>query len=81
MDWNFHWTIHPIFGTTGDYPVGMKMRLKELAKYEGESEILPTFTFEEKLEIKGSADFMGVNYYRTQEVGPRTLSPSTVQIS
>uniref|UniRef100_A0A914YIE2 Beta-glucosidase n=1 Tax=Panagrolaimus superbus TaxID=310955 RepID=A0A914YIE2_9BILA len=32
---------------------------------------LPKFTAQEKRDLLGSADFLGVNYYRSQTVRPR----------
>lgn len=43
--------------TKGHYPSIMKRILKER---------LPRFTAEESLLVKGSYDFIGVNYYITQ---------------
>ncbi|KFK43731.1 hypothetical protein AALP_AA1G165100 [Arabis alpina] len=52
----FHgWFMDPL--TKGDYPLIMKQILKER---------LPQFTAKEASLVKGSYDFIGVNYYMTQ---------------
>lgn len=43
--------------TKGDYPLIMKQILKER---------LPQFTAKEASTVKGSYDFIGINYYMTQ---------------
>ena len=48
------WFADPIY--KGDYPAVMKERL---------SDRLPSFTEEEKVLIKGSSDFFGLNHYTT----------------
>ncbi|XP_050211260.1 vicianin hydrolase-like [Mercurialis annua] len=54
VDFLFGWFAHPI--TYGDYPESMKT-------YVGNR--LPKFTKEESEVLKGSLDFMGINYYTT----------------
>ncbi|VVB01109.1 unnamed protein product [Arabis nemorensis] len=52
----FHgWFMDPL--TKGDYPLIMKQILKER---------LPQFTAKEASLVKGSYDFIGINYYMTQ---------------
>lgn len=53
MLFQFGWFVDPIL-KTGDYPDVMRQRLKGR---------LPTFTKEEQVEILGSTDFLGLNYY------------------
>ncbi|VDO44878.1 unnamed protein product [Haemonchus placei] len=67
LDWKFNWTVNPIFGNNGDYPDSMKSYIKTLEEKEG-LELLPRFTKEQMNEIKGSADFLGLNYYLTEEI-------------
>mmetsp|Transcript_35540 Transcript_35540/g.53794 ORF Transcript_35540/g.53794 Transcript_35540/m.53794 type:complete len:465 (-) Transcript_35540:120-1514(-) len=51
------WFADPIWGEEGDYPPVMRERLGDR---------LPHFTTEEKLILKGSADFFGLNHYSTK---------------
>ncbi|KAL5057649.1 hypothetical protein RYX36_029253 [Vicia faba] len=53
-DFSTGWVLDPLF--KGDYPTSMK----ELV-----GDRLPKFTEEEKKLIKGSLDFIGINYYRS----------------
>uniref|UniRef100_A0A0N4Z7E2 Cytosolic beta-glucosidase n=1 Tax=Parastrongyloides trichosuri TaxID=131310 RepID=A0A0N4Z7E2_PARTI len=54
----------PIFGKTGDYPDYVKETHEKLRIAEGNSDTrLRQFTEEEKKLLKGSADFLGFNYY------------------
>jgi len=59
------WYAYPIF-KGGDYPVVMKDIIQ---RKSDEDDLpfsrLPVFTDDEKLEINGSADFMGFNHYTT----------------
>jgi len=52
-DFRLGWWADPVF-LTGDYPLSMRSRL---------GEHLPQFTDEERLLLKGSADFFGMNVY------------------
>ncbi|CAI0375490.1 unnamed protein product [Linum tenue] len=52
IDFDFGWFMDPI--TKGDYPESMKQNLGNR---------LPRFTNEESELLKGSFDFLGVNYY------------------
>eukprot|EP00257_Ricinus_communis_P024464 XP_025011878.1 vicianin hydrolase [Ricinus communis] len=65
VDFLFGWFAHPI--TYGDYPETMKT-------YVGNR--LPKFTIEQSELLKGSLDYMGVNYYTTNFVAnnPTTTS-------
>ncbi|MEP7323712.1 MAG: GH1 family beta-glucosidase [Saprospiraceae bacterium] len=55
------WFADPIY--KGDYPSSMKDRLGTR---------LPTFTEEEKILIKGSSDFFGLNHYTTMYAADAT---------
>ncbi|XP_038879840.1 beta-glucosidase 12-like [Benincasa hispida] len=52
LDFSLGWFLHPI--VYGDYPTSMRALVKER---------LPKFTKEETILIKGSYDFIGINYY------------------
>ncbi|KAK4478927.1 hypothetical protein RD792_014434 [Penstemon davidsonii] len=54
LDWMLGWFVAPI--TTGDYPPNMRKSVKER---------LPTFSSEETKLVRGSYDFLGLNYYTT----------------
>ncbi|XP_021923725.1 lactase-phlorizin hydrolase-like [Zootermopsis nevadensis] len=55
---------HPIFSEEGDYPAVMRERVDRNSVEEGYSTSrLPKFSPEEVEYIKGTHDFMGLNYY------------------
>ncbi|KAB1217324.1 Beta-glucosidase 24 [Morella rubra] len=55
LDFNMGWYIEPL--VHGHYPRSMRYLVKDR---------LPTFTEEEKKLVKGSYDFIGINYYTTR---------------
>ncbi|XP_044746723.1 myrosinase 1-like [Coccinella septempunctata] len=61
----FSWFAHPII--YGDYPELMKQRIKQFT-LPFFSNRLPKFTEDEKLYIKGTADFLGINHYTSSYV-------------
>ncbi|CAL1538498.1 unnamed protein product [Lymnaea stagnalis] len=61
------WFASPIFGT-GDYPDIMKSKILEKSLKLGQTSRLPSFTPQEILQNKGSADFLGLNYYTSDYV-------------
>ncbi|KAJ4829775.1 hypothetical protein Tsubulata_050890, partial [Turnera subulata] len=69
IDFHFGWFMDP--ATFGDYPRTMRDNVKER---------LPNFTIEESKMVKGSLDFVGVNYYsaryavNVEHVDPQRLS-------
>uniref|UniRef100_A0A1B6DTT1 Beta-glucosidase n=1 Tax=Clastoptera arizonana TaxID=38151 RepID=A0A1B6DTT1_9HEMI len=60
------WFAHPIFSEEGNYPQIMRevIERNSIAEKRRRSR-LPSFTPEEINEIKGSADFFGLNHYST----------------
>ncbi|XP_063805268.1 lactase/phlorizin hydrolase-like [Pseudophryne corroboree] len=63
------WFGYPIF-KTGDYPEIMKSRVLERSLAVGlPKSRLPEFTESEKLRIKGTYDFFGLNHYTSVLVG------------
>ncbi|CAI5448188.1 unnamed protein product [Caenorhabditis angaria] len=54
IDWLFNYTIEPIFGD------GWPKRMEKMN--------LMKFSDEQKMKIKGSADFLGINYYVSHKV-------------
>lgn len=77
----FGWYAHPIFSKTGDYPPIMRKIVDAISKKQGFSRSrLPHFTPEEIEMIRGSADFLGLNYYSSYFATKRTkritLEPS-----
>ncbi|KAK0414629.1 hypothetical protein QR680_011536 [Steinernema hermaphroditum] len=67
------WFLNPIFHPEGDYPEAMKQRMQENSEREGrETSRLPEFTEAELEELRGSSDFLGLNYYIAYLVRERT---------
>jgi beta-glucosidase len=52
MEREFGWLLDPV--TRGDYPESLKQSIRD---------DLPAFTEQEKADLKGSIDFVGVNVY------------------
>ncbi|XP_028799692.1 vicianin hydrolase-like [Neltuma alba] len=69
LDFSFGWNAHPI--TYGDYPQSMRSIVGDR---------LPKFTKSESEMLKGSCDFLGINYY-TANYAENSLSTSTVNKS
>lgn len=64
---------HPIFSAEGDYPQVMIDRIKGKSEAEGRPwSRLPSFTAEQKTRLKGSADFIALNYYTSRLAQRRT---------
>uniref|UniRef100_A0AC34FKX1 Beta-glucosidase n=1 Tax=Panagrolaimus sp. ES5 TaxID=591445 RepID=A0AC34FKX1_9BILA len=63
FDWG--WWANPVFN--GDYPKVMKDRINASSINSQKRLVsrLPEFTDEQKQALNGSADFLGVNYYRS----------------
>lgn len=61
QEFSLGWFADPVF--FGDYPQSMKDRVGKR---------LPSFTAEEKILLKGSSDFLGINHYTSQYV---TMNP------
>lgn len=57
MEFNLGWFADPVY--KGDYPAVMRSAVGDR---------LPSFTEEEKVALKGSADFFGLNHYSTHLV-------------
>lgn len=58
------WFAHPIFSTLGGYPQVMRTTIDANSAAEGRPlSRLPTFTAAEVEFIRGTADFLGLNYY------------------
>ncbi|VEN58416.1 unnamed protein product [Callosobruchus maculatus] len=70
IEMTFGWWANPIFSDTGDYPAVMKQRVEARSRLENYTiSRLPAFSPSEIGTIKGSADFLGLNHYRTWLVG------------
>uniref|UniRef100_A0A8C5LYM6 Cytosolic beta-glucosidase n=1 Tax=Leptobrachium leishanense TaxID=445787 RepID=A0A8C5LYM6_9ANUR len=64
------WFAKPIF-VDGDYPEVMKVEVSKRSKEQGlQNSRLPEFTNEEKVMMKGTADFFCLNYYTTRMIKP-----------
>ncbi|XP_077295428.1 myrosinase 1-like [Arctopsyche grandis] len=58
------WYSHPIYSKDGDYPPIMRKIINERSEIQGfKMSRLPAFTTEEIKYIKGTFDYMGINYY------------------
>lgn len=64
------WLLNPIFN--GGYHKSMIERFDNLSKIEGSWSRLPHMSEEIKKKIHGTADFLGVNYYTSRLVSPKT---------
>ena len=64
-DFNLGWFLEPI--VFGEYPRSMKELVKER---------LPCFSAEEKCLIKGSLDFVAINYYKSYYVKNKQPTPT-----
>lgn len=63
------WCGHPIFSATGNYPDVMIERIANNSASEGRSwSRLPEFSKKWIDTIRGSADFIGLNYYTSRYV-------------
>ncbi|XP_061998170.1 vicianin hydrolase-like [Rosa rugosa] len=70
LDFVFGWFAHPV--TFGDYPQTMRASVGDR---------LPKFSKEETKLLKGSLDFLGVNYYTSSYADVSSLSTSNVNQS
>ncbi|EFN86879.1 Lactase-phlorizin hydrolase [Harpegnathos saltator] len=62
--WFVKGLLNPIFDSTGDYPSIMKERIANYSRAQGFSiSRLPSFTKKQIDDVRGSADFLGINYY------------------
>ncbi|XP_056630382.1 lactase/phlorizin hydrolase-like [Diorhabda sublineata] len=76
LQFTFGWYANPIIN--GDYPEVMKKLIADRSEKQGfEKSRLPVFTDEQVEFIKGTADFLGVNYYTTRMV-QHTTDPQTM---
>lgn len=57
LDWQMGWFVDPIY--KGDYPETMRQKCGDR---------LPTFSEAEKMMVRGSSDFFGLNHYSTDYV-------------
>lgn len=66
-----------IFSETGGYPQVMIDQIGNKSEAEGRKKSrLPTFSEEEKRFVKGSADFLALNYYSSRLTRPRVPVPN-----
>ena len=67
----FGWYTHPIFSKVGGYPQIMIDVINENSIKENRTRSrLPEFTEEERKNVMGSADFLGLNYYSSHYSEP-----------
>lgn len=63
-NWFINGFLHPIFSSDGDYLPIMKERIANYSRVQGFARSrLPSFTKEQIRYVRGSADFLGINYY------------------
>lgn len=69
MQFNLGWVAHPIFSEEGGYPsIMINEILKNSLKENRTKSRLPIMSAHKKKLIKGSADFLGLNYYTSRYV-------------
>lgn len=71
---------HPLFSETGGYPPLMEKEIAEHSQQEGRTmSRLPSMTAATKAFVRGSADFLGYNYYssRLVQLDPHPYNLST----
>lgn len=68
------WFAHPIFSKEGNYPQIMIDNIKRNS-YPLPWSRLPEFSTEEIALIKGTADFLAINYYSSRYVKPKEVYP------
>ncbi|KAG5671417.1 hypothetical protein PVAND_001615 [Polypedilum vanderplanki] len=66
------WFLNPIFSKNGGYPEELVKIFEQKSIEEGIWSRLPIMSEELKKKIKGTADFLGVNYYTSRYVAPIT---------
>ncbi|KAL7018411.1 hypothetical protein ACKWTF_010741 [Chironomus riparius] len=74
MNHMFGWFAHPIFSQEGNYPQIMIDNIKRNSGDRPWSR-LPEFTAAEIAMIKGSSDFLAINYYSSRYVRPKVNYP------
>ncbi|XP_033746871.1 LOW QUALITY PROTEIN: uncharacterized protein LOC117332095 [Pecten maximus] len=63
LQFHFGWFINPVLNN-GDYPDVMKMQIANKSAIQNLTKSrLPEFTPEEKKNLKGATDFVGLNFY------------------
>ncbi|OCT96779.1 beta-klotho [Xenopus laevis] len=73
LEFNIAWLAEPIFGS-GDYPIHMRQYINAKRQRGLSNSSLPYFTQEEKLLVKGSADFFAINHFTTWLVRHQPLN-------
>ena len=74
-DFDLGWFAHPLF--IGNYPPRMRAIIDSRSKSEGRNlSRLPSFTLAEINDIKGSADFLGLNHYTSTVILDAPNDPS-----
>ncbi|XWS47831.1 hypothetical protein CRYUN_Cryun13aG0018800 [Craigia yunnanensis] len=70
MDFELGWFMEPL--VRGDYPISMRRLVKDR---------LPVFTAEERKLVKGSFDFIGINYYTSRYAKHIPINPQAAPVS
>uniref|UniRef100_A0A8D8CGY5 Myrosinase 1 n=1 Tax=Culex pipiens TaxID=7175 RepID=A0A8D8CGY5_CULPI len=80
LQYHIGWMAHPLFSEAGGYPPLMEKEIAEHSLQEGRTmSRLPAMTAATKAFVRGSADFLGYNYYssRLVQLDPHPYNLST----
>ncbi|KAL9881333.1 myrosinase 1-like [Glossina fuscipes] len=76
MQYGLGWLAYPIFGPSGNYPPVMLKDINENSQKEGRAwPRLKTINTKMSKIVKGSADFLGLNYYTSRYVEEAKAPP------
>ncbi|XP_064620975.1 lactase/phlorizin hydrolase-like [Lineus longissimus] len=75
LQFDFGWFAHPIL-INGDYPEVMKVRVHNMSMLQNLTKSrLPEFTADEKKNISGTSDFIGLNFYTAAIISDDPTKP------
>lgn len=74
--------LRPIFSSDGDYPRIMKERIANYSDIQGFTRSrLPSFTKEQIRDVRGSADFLAIDYYTYEQLQGQDANEITTYVS
>ncbi|XP_032690673.1 myrosinase 1-like isoform X2 [Odontomachus brunneus] len=77
--WFISGFLNPIFSSDGDYLLIMKKRIANYSRVQGFARSrLPSFTKEQIRNVRGSADFLGINYYTYEIMKAEIINTSGI---